>query len=1023
MADYLAALHPYYYRLINPDAAVPEVVDVFDDDGMEIEEEPKKDKFAFPQFAPLLNYLFSPLRKLPPSFNGPFFGVSRLPQKSFSAALLLLKSIAIWESLPSDIRDNIKIDEDWVHNTDATIADESTRPAIETFFANPAQADAVQTLLEEAWTGMTTGNEGLDSVRNFWADLAALVPQNLLQSFVGRVGDLQKLLNASKTEARRVAAEAIGIIGSHPALDSSARKNLLEFIVNGTEKCEVGAVAAAGFVLSRSKMRGLLNNGNLETITRTGKSLTYIITNSRDAQLLDITIDALGELLAFAVFPDGSVDVTDLRKPLLDRAKRSDEKAVLTLAYTTFLAPSTESDKSVTDNIIKVGEAAGVEMAFVVGEALAAIAAGWGSKAVRQKRTLAGVEWNGFKKSGAGDMIDLLVKRAGESGGGGKRRITVVGLWSMLELCGDIEDVKNRLPEIQERLRGFLSDRDDFIQETASRGLTAVYNLSDDEKKKELVRSLVSSFTGEKTAKMQNISRDTQLFEPGQLPTGEKDVKLSSYGDIVSLASEMGDPSLVYKFMALARHNSVWSSRAAFGRFGLGTLLSGSDEIKNNAKLWPTLYRYRFDPSQGVRQSMDSIWSALGGGSDTVERWWKEILNECLKSALNGKEWRVREASTAALADLLSGRKVSAYKDRLEDIWKVDFMVLDDIKESVRIAAMKLAKVLTNAMVRAVEGEMPKKEKEDILGSLMEFLMGSKGIEAESKDVQMFALNTILQVIKTGGHTLRPWIPDLVDKLVMVMSDLEPEAVNYLIMNADKYKTTSEEIDRLRLNSLRASPLMSAVESLLDSIDEPTLALFIPRLTKSIRTSLGLPSKVACSRVVVALSMKHPVLFKRHADETLKYLLPAIKDRSEIVSKSYAVAIGYLCRIASDVSIISAAKTWVQEQYWNGEERERRAAGAVVAAIWKHATDRASALASSTLPFVFIAKFDRNKEVREEFVHTWGENTGGSGAVKLYLKEIVELAMKGLGSQRWDAKQTCAVALAEAAGGIGKFYY
>lgn len=323
------------------------------------------------------------------------------------------------------------------------------------------------------------------------------------------------------------------------------------------------------------------------------------------------------------------------------------------------------------------------------------------------------------------------------------------------------------------RKRVFTDAVADFIQETAARGLTAVYNLSDEETRKDLVRSLVSSFTGETRQKIQ-VTRDTQLFEPGALPTGDG-AGVGSYGDIMSLASELGDPSLVYKFMTLARHNSIWSSRAAFGRFGLGTLLSGSDEIKNNSKLWPVLFRYRFDPSPGVRQSMDSIWSALGGGPDTVERWWKEILSECLKSALNGKEWRVREASISALADLLGGRKVTAYKDQLEDIWKIDFMVLDDIKESCRIAAMKLARILTNGMVRALEGEIRKSEKDDILGVLMSFLMGAKGIEAESKDVQMFALDTVLKVIKNGGETLRQWIPDLMERLIMVMSDLEPE--------------------------------------------------------------------------------------------------------------------------------------------------------------------------------------------------------------------------------------------------------
>lgn len=193
--------------------------------------------------------------------------------------------------------------------------------------------------------------------------------------------------------------------------------------------------------------------------------------------------------------------------------------------------------------------------------------------------------------------------------------------------------------------------------------------------------------------------------------------------------------------MTLARHNSVWASRAAFGRFGLGKILSSSIEVRDNAKLWPVLYRYRFDPSTGVRQSMDSIWQALGGNTETVERWWQDILQECLRGAVRGSEWRVREASIGAMTDLLGGRKVSQYKPQLKEIWAIAFKVLDDVKESVRVAAMKLCKVLTGGMVRAVEGDTGPKENVEILAILMEFLMGRQGLEAEAKEVQLFALS------------------------------------------------------------------------------------------------------------------------------------------------------------------------------------------------------------------------------------------------------------------------------------------
>jgi len=52
----------------------------------------------------------------------------------------------------------------------------------------------------------------------------------------------------------------------------------------------------------------------------------------------------------------------------------------------------------------------------------------------------------------------------------------------------------------------------------------------------------------------------------------------------------------------------------------------------------------------------------------------------------------------------------------------------------------------------------------------------------------------LLHVIKSAGEQLRPWIPDIIEKMLVLLADLEPEAVNYLIMNADKYNTTGDEV-------------------------------------------------------------------------------------------------------------------------------------------------------------------------------------------------------------------------------------
>jgi proteasome component ECM29 len=75
-------------------------------------------------------------------------------------------------------------------------------------------------------------------------------------------------------------------------------------------------------------------------------------------------------------------------------------------------------------------------------------------------------------------------------------------------------------------------------------------------------------------------------------------------------------------------------------------------------------------------------------------------------------------------------------------MWSLAFKVLDDVKESVRIAAMKLCTTLTKAMANAVnvDGGASQKEARIVLESLMPFLLGTYGIEAKAKEVQAFSL-------------------------------------------------------------------------------------------------------------------------------------------------------------------------------------------------------------------------------------------------------------------------------------------
>jgi proteasome component ECM29 len=88
-------------------------------------------------------------------------------------------------------------------------------------------------------------------------------------------------------------------------------------------------------------------------------------------------------------------------------------------------------------------------------------------------------------------------------------------------------------------------------------------------------------------------------------------------------------------------------------------------------------------------------------------------------------------------------------------------------------------------------------------------------------------------------------------------------------------------------------------------------------------------------------------------------------------------------------------------------------AAELVLAFAKQASDRFNSLAASILPFVFVGKHDSHAAVKDQFQNTWEEAVGGSRAVLLYLKEILELSSTHLDSAQWTLKHTAARTVAD----------
>lgn len=219
---------------------------------------------------------------------------------------------------------------------------------------------------------------------------------------------------------------------------------------------------------------------------------------------------------------------------------------------------------------------------------------------------------------------------------------------------------------------------------------------------------------------------------------------ITTYKELCSLASDLNKPEMIYQFMQLANHNAAWNSKlgAAFGLKSISK--AAKDQMKPFLeKIVPRLYRYKYDPTPKIQNSMISIWDSIVSDSkETVEMYYWAIFDE-LVTNLTDVEWRVRIACCLAVRDLIkrpNGLKLR-YHDRmlssgksgvsendsskmevdegensnhsvqlgneeipcsepdLYKLWTQIFRVMDDVHEGTRLAAEGTAKQLSKVTI------------------------------------------------------------------------------------------------------------------------------------------------------------------------------------------------------------------------------------------------------------------------------------------------------------------------------------
>ncbi|XP_076347189.1 proteasome adapter and scaffold protein ECM29 [Tachypleus tridentatus] len=863
-----------------------------------------------------------------------------------------------------------------------------------------------------------------EDVREHSAKLfAVIIAHDSENVFVNSVEELLKNLNNNNLESQHGSLISLGYaIGfwfqqMKTHANYAAKKEEFMKIVYKTVSTMLSYLKNNNFLLTSAVCLGIGEigrNGPLHTyFEMSGASQSDVSSTNIDGKLESkLSVKELGDIACSEKYP-----------------VKCRERAIQALGYICVGDPTFPHCRLIMEKLLQVAfEKSDVDLHFTVGDALCCAVLGPSSSAARNfwvelkddfrsKETM-------LKEEEMKWVIKEILNKFVIHTKPAVRQASAVWLISILKDCGNHSIVKSSFKSIQNALLNLLADNSEITQDIASKGLNLIYELGEEKDKNELVNLLLETLTSGRKSVVA-VSDDTKLFEEGILGKSPTGGGISTYKELCSLASDLNQPDLVYKFMHLANHHTLWNSRkgAAFG-FGKIAEKAGKQLSEHLSKIVPKLYRYQFDPNTATRQSFITIWnSVVSEPQKTIDLYLATILDDLLENLTN-PQWRVRESSCYAVSDLMRGRDLTEVIGYLPSLWETLFLVRDDIKESVRNAAESALKVLSKVSVKLCDSTSGKTGEQAL--QLIIMCLVKKGLCSRVSEVRSVSLLTIVQVSKNAGPLLKPHIPLLVISLLEAISDLEPEAVNYLSVKLGSEQDTQEKIDNARIAASRSSPMMETVNHCVQYIDKQVMEELVPRLVDLIRSSVGLGTKTGCSHLISNLTFQCPRELEPYAGKLLAAFLNGLGDRNAAVRKSYGSAIGHLVKVAKDSSV-EKVLVKIHNLYLEKEEAPARSAcGYTVQAMAKYSPDVLRAHSSQVLPLVFLAMFEKayKGEKKADVSNPWEEvwlefTTGYETAIRLYLTEIVSLIQKGLESQSWLMKEQAATAVAMMATKLG----
>ncbi|KAJ3684358.1 hypothetical protein LUZ61_013522 [Rhynchospora tenuis] len=903
-------------------------------------------------------------------------------------------------------------------------------------------------MIEKA-TAVEASNELHATALRALVDIAPHFPKLVALRYSLRLSWLKALLSHIDSDTREAASRLIGL--SCSSLSSVAASDLISELISLISRNQKlrfetfhGSVCAIGFATAECMKESSFISENL--FKNIIESLVKVV-ELETAPLASAAMEALGHIGLRTVLPVISRDSIKagvliilqerLAKLLSGNEIKCMQKILVSLGHISFNEASFPHLQSALDLIFGISRSKVEDVLFSAGEALSFIwgdvpvtvdmvlKSNYGSLSERTNYLTSEVHISSLSTTNRSVNNDeshimareVIIKKLFEtllySSRKEERCAGTVWLVSLTMYCGHHKRIQELLPEIQEAFSHLIGDQNDLTQDLASQGMSIVYELGDASMKQELVHALVGTLTGSgKRKRAIKLTEDSEVFQEGSIGKDLSGGKLSTYKELCSLANEMGQPDLIYKFMDLANYQASLNSKrgAAFG-FSKIAKQAGEALQPHLKSLIPRLIRYQYDPDKNVQDAMVHIWkSIVADPKKTIDEYFDFIMDDLLTQC-GSRLWRSREASCLAIADVIQGRRFSQVGKHLKRIWTAAFRAMDDIKETVRNSGDSLCRAVSSLTVRLCDISLTEaSDARQTMDMVLPYLL-VEGIVSKVSSVQKASIGMVMKLAKGAGATLRPHLPDLVSCMLECLSSLEDQRLNYVELHAANVGIQAEKLEGLRIAVAKDSPMWETLDICLKVVDTESLTLLVPRLTQMIRSGVGLNTRVGVASFITMLVQKVTADIKPFTNTLLKTLFHAVLDeKSNSVKRAFASSCAVILKYASQAQ---AQKLIEDTTALHLGEKNAQISGAVLLrAYFNNAADVLSGYNTVVVPVTFVSRFEDDKDISTLFEELWEEVPSGERVtLQLYLEEVVSLLCDCMASSSWAAKRKSAKAM------------